>query len=118
MWANGQDKLSSFDMSVQEQMSGWDSCGPQKFQDRSASQHSYKCEWLPGIQVSLTTAIAGQGLTTKAAQFCLVSLWPERVMLMVPCPPASLIFQTGAGGVIKADGAWHWFACCDQQLTF
>lgn len=38
MWAIGQDKLSSFDMSVQEQMSGWDSCGPQTmFQDQSAS---------------------------------------------------------------------------------
>lgn len=37
MWAKSQDKLSSFDMSVQEQMSGWDSCGPQNFQDQSAS---------------------------------------------------------------------------------
>lgn len=38
MWAKGQDKLSSFDMFVQEQMSGWDGCGPQKkFQDQSAS---------------------------------------------------------------------------------
>ena len=38
MWAEGQDKLASFDMSVHEQMSGWDGCGPQKsFQDQSAS---------------------------------------------------------------------------------
>lgn len=37
MWAKGQDKPSSFDMSAQEQTSGGDSCGPQKFQNQSAS---------------------------------------------------------------------------------